>query len=64
MMARHYANDAEAGQALKADRKVLVKLRSRTPVPKSALLKILHSLAEQHDLGAAIDDRVLGTRSR
>jgi hypothetical protein len=64
MMARHYATDAEAGQALKADPKVLAKLRSRTPVPKSALLKMLHRLAERHDLGATIGDLVVDTRSR
>jgi hypothetical protein len=58
-MARHYANDAEAGQALKADPKVLARLRSRTPVPKSALLKMLHRLAERHNLDHWTASRIL-----
>lgn len=64
MMTRHYANDAEAGRALKADPKVLEKLRSRTPVPKSALLKMLRRLVERHDLGSVVGDLVVDTRSR
>jgi hypothetical protein len=64
LISEHYADDTEAGRSLKANPKVLAKLRSRTPVPKSALLKMLHRLAERHDLGAAIGDLVVDTRSR
>ena len=32
LISRHYASDIEAGRALKADPKVLSKLRSGTPV--------------------------------
>jgi hypothetical protein len=64
LISEHYADDAEAARALKADPKVLTKLRSRTPVAKSTLLKMLHRLAERHDLGAGFDELVVDTRSR
>ncbi len=41
LISRHYASDIEAGRALKADPKVLSKLRSGTPVAKSTALKML-----------------------
>jgi hypothetical protein len=41
LISRHYASDIEAGRALKADPKVLSKLRSGTPVAKSTVLKML-----------------------
>jgi hypothetical protein len=44
---------SKRARALKADPKMLAKLGlAHTPVPKSALLKMLHSLAEQHGLGS------------
>jgi hypothetical protein len=38
MVSQHYANDIEASRALKTDSKVLAKLRSETPVARSAVL--------------------------
>jgi len=64
LVAEHYADDTEAGQSLKADPKVLAKLRSRTPVAKSTLLKMLHRFAERHALGAGVGELVIDTRSR
>jgi hypothetical protein len=59
----HYANDAEAGRALKMDPKLLAKLRAGTPVVKSSLLHSLHALGSRHDIGAPIADLVVDTRS-
>ena len=60
---QHYASDTEAGVALKADPKVLTKLRAETPVPKSTVLKMLRRYASRHDLGAALADLVIDKRS-
>ena len=62
LISRYYIDDIEAGQSLKASPKVLAKLRSRTPVAKSTLLKMLHRFAEQHDLGAAPGSLGVDTR--
>ena len=64
LVSRHYANDAEASRALNADPKVLTKLRAGTPVPKSAVLKMLRRYQGQHDLGSPIAELVVDTRSR
>jgi len=64
LVAKHYVDDAEAGRSLKAAPKVLAKLRSRTPVAKSTLLKMLHRFAVRHGLGAAVGELVVDTRSR
>jgi hypothetical protein len=64
LISRHYADDTEAGRSLKADPRVLAKLRSRTPVAKSTLLRMLHRFAVQHDLGGGLGDLVVDTRSR
>ena len=64
MVSQHYASDIEAGRALKADPKVLAKLRSGTPVAKSTLLGMLRRYANRHDLGSVIADLVVDTRSR
>jgi hypothetical protein len=64
LVSRHYASDAEAGRGLKADPKVLTKLRAGTPVPKSTVLKMLRRYARRHDLGAAFVDLVVDTRVR
>jgi hypothetical protein len=63
LVSAHYASDTEAGRALKADTKVLTKLRAGTPVPKSTVLKMLRRYARRHDLGAAFADLVVDTRS-
>ena len=45
LVSLHYATDIEASLALKADPKVLAKLRSGTPVARSTLLKMLRRYA-------------------
>jgi hypothetical protein len=60
---QYYVDDDEAGQSLKADPKVLGKLRSRTPVAKSTLLKMLHRFAKLHDPRIEADSLVVDTRS-
>jgi hypothetical protein len=62
-VSQHYASDTEAGLALKADPKVLTKLRAGTPVSKSTVLKMLRRYATRHDLGTALADLVVDTRS-
>ena len=62
LISRHYASDIEAGRALKADPKVLSKLRSGTPVAKSTLLRMLRRYAGRHDLGSAVTELVVDTR--
>jgi hypothetical protein len=62
LIARHYADDAEAGRALKTPPKVLAKLRARTPVAKSTVLHCLHALARQHDIGGPAAELVVDTR--
>jgi len=64
LVSAHYASDTEASRALKADTKVLTKLRAGTPVPKSTILKMLRRYATRHNLGAALADLVVDTRSR
>jgi len=63
-VSQHYASDIEAGRALKANPRVLAKLRAGTPVAKSTLLKTLRNYAHQHDLGPEVVDLVVDTRSR
>lgn len=64
LVSQHYASDTAAGRALNAHPKVLRKLREGTPVPKSTVLRTLRRLAGRHDLGAALADLVVDTRSR
>jgi septal ring-binding cell division protein DamX len=64
LVSGHYASDADAARALKTDPKVLARLRSRTPVAKSTLLRILQAFANRHDVGSPIADLVIDTRSR
>ncbi len=64
LASQHYASDAEAGRALKADPKVLAKLRAGTPVPKSTMLKMLRRYQSRHGLEATVTDLVVDTRSR
>jgi hypothetical protein len=62
LVSEHYASDIEASLALKADPKVLAKLRSGTPVARSTLLKMLRRYASRHDLGSAVAGLVVDTR--
>jgi septal ring-binding cell division protein DamX len=64
LVSGHYASDAEAARALETDPKVLARLRLRTPVAKSTLLRILQAFANRHDVGLPIADLVIDTRSR
>ena len=64
LVSKQYASDTEAGRALKAHPKILAKLRTGTPVPKSTVLKMLRRAASRHDLGAALAELVADTRSR
>jgi hypothetical protein len=63
LISGHYASDVEAGRALKTDPKILAKLRSRTPVAKSTLLRTLQAFASRHDIGSPVLDLVIDTRS-
>jgi hypothetical protein len=63
LVSEHYASDTDAGRALKADPKVLTKLRVGTPVPKSTVLKMLRRYASRHYLGTALADLVVAKRS-
>jgi hypothetical protein len=64
MVSQHYASDIEAGRALKANPRVLAKLRAGTPVAKSTLLKMLRHYAHQHDLDSEVVDLIVDTRAR
>jgi hypothetical protein len=64
LISSHYASDAEAGRALKTDPRVLARLRSRTPVAKSTLLRLLQAFASRHDVSSPFVDLVIDTRSR
>ena len=64
LVSGHYAGDAEAARALKANPKVLMTVRSQTPVAKSTLLRLLQAFASRHDAGSPIADLVVDTRSR
>ena len=62
LVTRHYASDIAASRALKADPKVLARLRLGIPVAKTTLLKMLRRYAGRHDLGSAVADLVVDTR--
>ena len=64
LISQYYADDAEAGRSLNVDPRVLAKLRSRAPLAKSTVLKMLHRLAARHDLGTVAGVLVVDTRSR
>jgi hypothetical protein len=64
LVSGHYASDAEAARALETDPKVLARLRSRTPVAKSTVLRLLKAFASRHDIGSPIAALVIDTRSR
>jgi hypothetical protein len=63
LMSEYYSSDAEASRSLKADPKLLAKLRSGTPVAKSTLLKMLDRLDKQHRLQTAVSSLIVETRS-
>ncbi len=63
LVSRHYADDAALARALRADPKVLTRLREQTPVAKSTLLKMLQRFVSRHPIGAAARELVIDTRS-
>jgi len=64
LVARHYPSDGEAAFALHTDPRVLAKLRAKTPVAKSTLLKMLRQSAGKHPLGAPAEELVVDIRNR
>jgi hypothetical protein len=64
LVSQHYRSDTEAGRGLETDPKVLAKLRARTPVPKSTVLKILRRYQSRHGHHGDVTDLVEDTRSR
>jgi hypothetical protein len=64
LVSQHYRSDTEAGRALNTDPKVLAKLRARTPVPKSTVLRILRRYQSRHGHQGNVTDLVEDTRSR
>jgi hypothetical protein len=64
LVSRHYPSDAIAARALRTDPKVLARIRQRTPVARSTLLKLLRRFAGLHPIGAPADELIVDTRSR
>lgn len=64
LVSRHYPTDQEAARALDASPKLLAKLRTRTPVAKASVLKMLRRYAARHDLGSPAAVLVTDTRPR
>jgi len=66
LVSRHYLDDAAAARALRSDPKVLARLRQRTPVAKSTVLKMLRRFGGLHPivLEASADALIVDTRSR
>ena len=58
LVSAHYANDADAGRVLNTDPKVLAKLRSGMPLPKSTILRILRRHAGLYPLPASAAELV------
>ena len=63
LVSQHYASDTGASRVLKADPKILAKLRAGTPVAKSTVLKMLRRYAMRHGLASPAADLVVDTRS-
>lgn len=64
LVADHYPSDMEAARALHTDPRVLVKLRTGSPIAKSTVLKMLRQAERRHRLGSPIDQLVVDTRRR
>lgn len=64
LVAAHYPDDAAAGRALGTDPRVLARLRARTPVAKSTLLRVLRAFTGRHPAAGPVEDLVVDTRSR
>ncbi len=62
LVSRHYPNDELAARALRTDPKVLARIRQRTPVARSTLLKLLRRFAGQYPIGAPVGELVVDTR--
>jgi hypothetical protein len=59
----YYPDDAAAARALRADPRVLARVRQRTPVTKSTLLKLLRRLSRARQIKTAFDELITDTRS-
>lgn len=64
LVARHYASDDDAARTLHVTPRFLAKVRTRTPVARSSLLKLLRCYAARHELASPIADLVVDTRPR
>lgn len=64
LISPHYPDDTAAARALRADQKVLERVRQRTPVAKSSLLKLLRRLSRLHQIKATLNDLIVDTRAR
>ena len=62
LVSRHYENDELAARGLRTDPKVLARIRQRTPVARSTLLKLLRRIAGQYPIGAPVGELVVDTR--
>ena len=62
LVSRHYPNDEAAAHALRTNPKVLTRLRERTPVAKSTLLKLLRRFGGLHVIGVPADELIVDTR--
>ena len=62
LVSRHYENDELAARDLRTDPKVLARIRQRTPVARSTLLKLLRRIAGQYPIGAPVGELVVDTR--
>jgi hypothetical protein len=64
LVADKYSSDEEAAVALHTDPKVVAKLRMKTPVAKSTILKMLRQATRRHRFDVPIEDLVADTRNR
>jgi hypothetical protein len=62
IISAHYATDAEAARALRADPRLLAKLRAGTPLAKATVLSMLRRVAAHHELATPAEALVSDTR--
>lgn len=63
LVSSHYRTDVEASRALRTDPRILERLRTRTPVAKSTLLRALQAFASTHEVGVPAAELVIDTRA-
>jgi hypothetical protein len=64
LLSERFADDVEAAEALQTDPRVITRLRSRTPVARSTMLRALQTYANRYDPSLPIAGMVVDTRSR